>query len=146
MVCKEALALSIWERQVVQPAAYEVLGQGVVGLEHYGTYSCRRQYGKTAGPVSEHATADAIDLGRLHAGRRPDASMSARDWNDPGPGGQCRAGCATEPAGCSSPPSAPTSTPSTTTTSTWTCTAGTSARLVIPLPCWERVASRSEVG
>jgi hypothetical protein len=87
MVCKEALALSIWERQVVQPAAFEVLGQGVVSLEHYGTYSCRRMYGKAEGPVSEHASADAIDLAgfKLADGQ---TIYVARDWNDPGPKGQ----------------------------------------------------------
>jgi len=87
MVCKEALALTIWERQVVQPAAYELLGQGVVGLEHYGTYACRRMYGRAKGPVSEHASADAIDLAgfRLADGQTVHV---ARDWNDPGPKGQ----------------------------------------------------------
>lgn len=87
MVCKEALALTIWERQVVQPAAYELLGQGVTGLEHYGAYSCRRMYGKTEGPVSEHALADAIDLAgfQLTDGSRV---MVATDWTDPGPRGQ----------------------------------------------------------
>jgi hypothetical protein len=87
MACKEALALSIWERQVVQPAAYEMLGQGVVGLEHYGTYSCRRMYGKAEGPVSEHASADAIDLAgfKLADGQ---TVYVARDWNDPGPKGR----------------------------------------------------------
>lgn len=87
MVCKEALALTIWERQVVQPAAYELLGQGVVGLEHYGTYACRRQYGRTAGPISEHARADAIDLAgfKLADGQ---TVYVAQDWNDPGPKGR----------------------------------------------------------
>ena len=87
LVCKEALALAIWERQIVQPAADELLGQGVVGLEHYGSYACRRMYGKSAGPVSEHALADAIDIAgfKLADGSRV---MVAGDWTDPGPKGQ----------------------------------------------------------
>ena len=87
MVCKEALALSIWERQVVQPAAYETLGQGVVSMQHYGTYSCRRMYGKAEGPVSEHASADAIDLAGFTLADGQTVYV-ARDWNDPGPKGQ----------------------------------------------------------
>jgi len=87
MVCREALALSVWERQVVQPAADEVLGQGVTGLEHYGTYACRRMYGRPDGPVSEHATADAIDLAAFRLADGSSVSV-LRDWNDPGPKGQ----------------------------------------------------------
>lgn len=87
MVCREALALSVWERQVVQPAAYEVLGQGVTGLEHYGTYACRRMYGRAEGPVSEHASADAIDLAAFRLADGSSVSV-LRDWKDPGPKGQ----------------------------------------------------------
>ncbi|MDI1365057.1 MAG: extensin family protein [bacterium] len=87
LVCKEALALTIWERQIVQPAADELLGQGVVGLEHYGSYACRRMYGKSDGPVSEHALADAIDIAGF---KLADGSsvMVASDWTDPGSRGQ----------------------------------------------------------
>ncbi len=86
MTCREALAVSIWERQVVQVAAYEHLGQGVVGLKHYGSYSCRRMYGRQAGPVSEHATANALDVAGFRLADGGDV-MVARDWSDPGPKG-----------------------------------------------------------
>lgn len=87
LVCKEALALTIWERQVVQPAADELLGQGVKGFVHYGSYACRRMYGLQEGPVSEHASADAIDIAgfRLTDGQ---VISVASDWSDPGPRGQ----------------------------------------------------------
>ena len=87
LVCKAALALTIWERQIVQPAADELLGQGVVGIEHYGSYACRRMYGKADGPVSEHALAGAIDIAafRLADGSRVTV---ASDWTDTGPRGQ----------------------------------------------------------
>ena len=100
MVCKEALALSIWERQVVQPAAYELLGQGVTGLEHYGAYSCRRMYGKPDGPVSEHAwptpSTWPASSWRTAAGSwwRPTGPILA-------PRGSFCAACVTEPARCS---------------------------------------------
>lgn len=70
--CPVAAALSLWEREVVQPAARRHFGSRVVGIEHAGSFSCRRLYGKAEGRFSEHATADAIDiLGfRLAGGRR----------------------------------------------------------------------------
>lgn len=81
MTCSEALAFSLWERQVVQPAAYRTLGSGVVRIEHYGAFSCRRQYGAKDGPISEHALANAIDISAfvLADGRRV---VVADDWAD----------------------------------------------------------------
>src|SRR5690606_2569890 len=50
----------------------ELLGSPVARLEHFGTYSCRRLYGRGEGPWSEHATGNAIDIGGfvLEDGRR----------------------------------------------------------------------------
>ena len=87
MLCKQALALVIWERQVVQPAADELLGQSVAGFQHYGSYACRRMYGLQEGPVSEHATADAIDIAGFKLANGQTISV-ASDWTDPGPRGQ----------------------------------------------------------
>lgn len=86
MTCNEALAFALWERQVVQAAAYQHLGSGVVGIEHYGAYSCRRMYAAADGPVSQHATANALDVAgfKLADGTRVTV---ANDWNDPGPKG-----------------------------------------------------------
>ncbi|MFZ4606046.1 MAG: extensin family protein [Caulobacter sp.] len=87
LTCREALAFSIWERQVVQAAAFDELGQAVVGIDHYGSYACRRQYGKTEGPISEHATANAIDVAAFRLADGAVISV-ARDWADPGPKGR----------------------------------------------------------
>ena len=72
MTCPEALAVSLWDRQVLQPAARTVLKSRIVAIDHYGTYSCRRIYGRTTGRVSEHASANAFDFAgvRLADGRR----------------------------------------------------------------------------
>ena len=83
MTCKEALAVAIWERQVVQPAAFEAFGHAVVAIEHYGAFSCRRIYGQAAGPPSEHASANALDVAgfRLANGE----VVRVKDhWDDPG--------------------------------------------------------------
>ncbi len=79
VACPVAAALSVWEWNVVQPAAMRLLGSRVVAIEHFGSYSCRRIYGRDAGSWSEHATADAVDIAgfRLADGRRVTV---AGDW------------------------------------------------------------------
>jgi len=83
MTCKEALAFTVWERRVVQPLALRILGARVVSIQHYGAFSCRRMYAGQATAVSEHASADALDVAgfTLADGRR---IMVAADWRDPG--------------------------------------------------------------
>jgi hypothetical protein len=82
--CKVAAGLALWEWHVVQPAALEHFGQKVAGIEHFGSYSCRRIYGRTEGQWSEHSTANAVDIAafRLEDGSR--VSLIG-DWNDAGP-------------------------------------------------------------
>ena len=72
MACPVAAALAVWERQVIQPAAERHLGSRVATIEHFGTYNCRRLYGRTTGDWSQHATANAIDVAAfaLADGRR----------------------------------------------------------------------------
>ena len=70
--CPVAAALSLWERDVLQAAALRHFGSRVTWIDHAGSFSCRRLYGRSEGRFSEHATADAIDiLGfRLENGQR----------------------------------------------------------------------------
>jgi hypothetical protein len=70
--CPVAAALALWEREVVQPAAQRYFGAEVTRIDHAGSFSCRRLYGRAEGRFSEHATADAIDIAgfRLVDGRR----------------------------------------------------------------------------
>jgi hypothetical protein len=86
LTCKEALAVTIWERKVVQTAAFDVLGQGVVAIDHYGSYACRRIYDRAEGPVSEHASANALDIAGFRLADGTQVSVE-KDWNDPGPKG-----------------------------------------------------------
>lgn len=78
--CPVAAALAIWEWEVVQPAARRHFGSQVVRIDHYGSFSCRRLYGRSEGDWSEHATADAIDIAgfRLDDGSR---ITIRRDWH-----------------------------------------------------------------
>ncbi|HKR15840.1 extensin family protein [Rhizorhapis sp.] len=71
----------LWERAVVQPSARWNLDAPVVQMRHFGSYACRRIYGGRSGGWSEHARANAIDIGRfdLADGRRISVAAS---WND----------------------------------------------------------------
>lgn len=77
--CPVAAGLSLWTWHVLQPAATRHFGSAVAAIDHFGSYSCRRLYGRAEGGYSEHATADAIDIAgfRLADGRR---ISIARDW------------------------------------------------------------------
>ncbi|MDP1025834.1 extensin family protein [Sphingomonas sp. KR1UV-12] len=89
VACPVAAALAVWEWEVVQPAARTILGSPVVAIEHFGSYSCRRLYGRDAGSWSEHATADAVDIAgfRLADGRR---LTIVGDWSREGQGADAR--------------------------------------------------------
>ena len=77
--CPVAAALALWEREVVQQAASRHFDSRVVRIDHAGSFSCRRLYGRSEGRYSEHATADAVDIlaFRLGNGRRISV---LRDW------------------------------------------------------------------
>ena len=72
VACPVAAALALWEWEVVAPAARRHLNAQVVAIDHFGSYNCRRMYGRDAGSWSEHARANAIDIAafRLSDGRR----------------------------------------------------------------------------
>jgi hypothetical protein len=60
--CPVAAALAVWEWQVVQPAARRHFDSPVARIEHFGSYNCRRLYGRSTGDWSEHAAANALDV------------------------------------------------------------------------------------
>lgn len=78
--CAIAAALVYWERDVVTPAARRHLGEPVTGIRHFGSYGCRTIGNRQGGQLSEHATANAIDIAgfRLASGREISV---LKDWN-----------------------------------------------------------------
>jgi hypothetical protein len=73
MTCRTALALSVWRRQSLEPAAREILGSDVVQIDHMGAYACRNiNTGAASTRISAHAQAAALDFAgvRLRDGRR----------------------------------------------------------------------------
>ena len=84
--CPVAAALALFERDALQPAAARHFASRVAVIEHAGSYSCRRLYGRADGQFSEHASADAVDIigFRLTDGTR---IRVLRDWSSTGPKG-----------------------------------------------------------
>jgi hypothetical protein len=70
--CPVAAALALWEWHVVQPSARRHFGEAVASIDHFGSYACRRLYGRDTGAWSEHAHANAVDIAgfTLAGGRR----------------------------------------------------------------------------
>jgi len=79
VACPVAAALAIWEWNIVQPAAERHFGTKVTSIDHFGSYSCRRIYGRDAGTWSEHSTADAVDIAGFRLGNGTRITV-ARDW------------------------------------------------------------------
>jgi hypothetical protein len=80
ITCPLAAGLEVWRMRSVEPAAREILGSELVRIEHMGAYSCRRMYGASDRPWSEHSTGNAIDIAAfvLEDGQR--ISLIG-DWN-----------------------------------------------------------------
>lgn len=60
--CPRALGMAYFEHQYLQPAALETYGARVARVEHVGSYACRNVNHQQDAALSQHATANAIDL------------------------------------------------------------------------------------
>jgi len=81
--CPVAVAFALFERHGLQPAAHRVFGQPVVQVDHLGSYACRNVYNRAQGRLSQHATANALDIAgfRLKDGQRIELQ---KDWGAEG--------------------------------------------------------------
>ncbi len=77
--CPLAVAYALFEEHGLQPVARRVFGQPVAQVDHLGSFACRNVYHRKQGRLSEHATANALDISgfRLKDGQR---IVLARDW------------------------------------------------------------------
>lgn len=75
--CRLASAVDAWVTTVLQPAAKEIMGSPVVGMTGTSSYVCRNRNGAAEGPISEHAFANAFDVGsfQLADGRSVDVAV-----------------------------------------------------------------------
>ncbi|MDR5783603.1 extensin family protein [Caballeronia sp. LZ065] len=78
--CPLALGLAYFEHQYLQPAARETFGKSVARIEHVGSYACRNVNHQQDTALSQHASANAIDLTGfvLDDGRR----ITLARWDD----------------------------------------------------------------
>lgn len=77
--CRLAVSFALFERHALQPAAQAIYGQAITRVDHLGSFACRNVYGRENGRLSQHATANALDIAgfRLADGR----SISVlKDW------------------------------------------------------------------
>lgn len=81
--CPIAVAMELWRRDTLDPLAREIFGSEVTRIEHLGVYSCRRLYGRSEGPWSEHATANALDIAGFELEDGTRISVLA-DWDGEG--------------------------------------------------------------
>lgn len=81
--CPLAVAYALFEAHGLQPAAQRVFGQPVAQVEHLGSFACRNVYHRKQGRLSQHATANALDISgfRLQDGQR---IVLAKDWQGAG--------------------------------------------------------------
>ena len=72
MKCPLARQYARWVRDIVQPAARQLLGSPVSRIETFGTYACRPVNGREGARLSEHGLANAVDVAAfvLEDGRR----------------------------------------------------------------------------
>jgi hypothetical protein len=77
--CDLIAALHKWLQQDVQPLARTHLGAPLIRVETMSSYSCRNAYGRVNGRLSEHARANALDIG-LFTTARADTVLVAANW------------------------------------------------------------------
>nr|WP_154660655.1 extensin family protein [Pseudomonas cremoricolorata] len=85
--CPLAVAYAAFELHGLQPVAQQYLGQPVAQVDHLGSFACRNVYHRKQGRLSQHASANALDISgfRLQNGER---ILLARDWQGDGPKAQ----------------------------------------------------------
>ena len=62
MTCAQTAALVVWERRALVERAQQYFEAPPVRVLTYGSFSCRRLYGRETGRYSQHASGNAIDV------------------------------------------------------------------------------------
>ncbi|HRF08071.1 MAG TPA: extensin family protein [Xanthobacteraceae bacterium] len=78
--CSAAASLVLWERHVLQQEAERILNKKVRSIQTFGTFSCRNVNHQKQGRLSQHATANAIDIAAFTFTDGSSASV-LKDWN-----------------------------------------------------------------
>ena len=85
--CPLAVAYVLFDIHTLQPAAQAVYGQRVARIDHLGSFACRNVYSRADGRLSQHASANALDIAgfRLADGQRISV---LKDWGNGGEKGR----------------------------------------------------------
>lgn len=78
--CAAAASLVLWEQHVLQQEAERVMKKKVRAIRTFGTFSCRNVNHQKEGRLSQHATANAIDIASFTFEDGSTAS-ALKDWN-----------------------------------------------------------------
>lgn len=77
--CAAAASLILWERHVLQQESERILKKKVRSIRTFGTFSCRNVNHQKQGRLSQHATANAIDIASFTFDDGSTASVLS-DW------------------------------------------------------------------
>ena len=80
--CRLALSSALYVEQQVKPLSRQMLNSEVTRIDHLGSFACRNIYHRADGTLSEHATANALDISgfRLENGKQVSV---LKDWTQP---------------------------------------------------------------
>jgi hypothetical protein len=84
--CRLALSSAMFVSQVVKPQAQVQLGSALTRIDHLGSYACRNVYNRAEGRLSEHATAEALDIAGFHLGNGTNVTV-LKGWRQEGGSG-----------------------------------------------------------
>ena len=87
MTCPLTAALAVWERQSLVIRAQQYFDAPPVKVLTFGSYSCRRLYGRSSGRFSEHATGNAVDIQGVELADGTRITLTS-DWGQDTPKGR----------------------------------------------------------
>jgi hypothetical protein len=79
--CRTAEALALWTRDELVPAARDILGATPTRIVQNSTYVCRYRNNDPDAKISEHAHANAVDIGSIGFAEREPFNVADRDMS-----------------------------------------------------------------
>ncbi len=64
--CPLALSSALFVEQQARPLTQQFMGSPLIRIDHLGSYACRNIYNRPDARLSEHATAEALDISGFH--------------------------------------------------------------------------------
>jgi hypothetical protein len=85
--CPLALSSTMFVHQRAVPLAQTEFGSPLTRINHLGSYACRNIYNREGARLSEHATADALDVSGFSFANKQQISV-LKGWKDNGKGSE----------------------------------------------------------